>query len=250
MSIINTFDDTSDEILKPCNVIEAVANFPEIVVVTFNEKILNLVQNMEDAVQISELNGGYPIPIYKIQYKGKSLAAYQTIIGGAGSAGLLEEVIAKGGKKFIFFGSCGTLDKELPAGHLIVPVAAYRDEGTSYHYAPAGDYIEIETAERVSAILSELNFPHVKGKTWTTDAVYRETKQNMETRKRDGCITVEMECASIMAVSQYRKVQLYQYIYTEDNLDSDLWDPRTMGNVPMSEFKKYLRVALEIAIRV
>ena len=250
MSIINTFDDTSDEILKPCNVIEAVANFPEIVVATFNQKTLNIVQNMEDVVQISELNGGYSIPIYKIHYKGKSIAVYQTIIGGAGSAGLLEEVIAKGGKKFVFFGSCGTLDKELPAGHLIVPVAAYRDEGTSYHYAPASDYIEIETAERVSAILFELNLPHVKGKTWTTDAVYRETKQNMATRKKDGCITVEMECASIMAVSQYRKVQSYQYLYTEDNLDSDLWDPRTMGNVPMSEFEKYLRIALEIAIRV
>jgi len=72
----------------------------------------------------------------------------------------------------------------------------------------------------------------------------------MAKRKREGCITVEMECASIMAVSQYRKVPLYQYIYTEDNLDSALWDPRTMGNVPMSEFEKYLRVALEIAIRV
>jgi len=77
---------------------------------------------------------------------------------------LLEEVIAKGGKKFVFFGSCGTLDKELPAGHLIVPVAAYRDEGTSYHYAPVSDYIEIETAERVSEILSELNLPHVRVK--------------------------------------------------------------------------------------
>ncbi len=93
-------------------------DFPEIVVVTFNQKILNIVQNMDDVVEISELNGGYPIPIYKINYKSKSIAVYQTIIGGAGSAGLLEEVIAKGEKKFIFFGSCGTLDKELPAGHL------------------------------------------------------------------------------------------------------------------------------------
>jgi len=29
-SMINKFDDTSDEILKPCNVIEAAANFSEI----------------------------------------------------------------------------------------------------------------------------------------------------------------------------------------------------------------------------
>lgn len=250
MSILNSFDNKSEEILKPEHVIEAAADFPEAVVVTFNQNILSIASAMSGVEKIGELNAGFPIPIYKISYHGKRIALYQTLIGGAGTAGLLEEVIAKGGKKFVFFGSCGTLDKELSAGHLIVPTAAYRDEGTSYHYAPPGDYINVTTAEKLSQILTELNLPYIQGKTWTTDAIYRETRNNMAGRKQEGCITVEMECASIMAVSQFRKKEAYQYIYTEDNLDSENWDPRTMGNVPQNDYEKYLRIALEIAVRI
>lgn len=49
--------------------------------------------------------------------------------------------------------------------------------------------------------------------TWTTDAFYRETKRNMEKRKEEGCGVVEMECASIMAVGQIRKKEVYQFLY-------------------------------------
>ena len=57
-----------------------------------------------------------------------------------------KEIIAKGGKNILYFGSCGSLDKSVTSGNVIVPTHAYRDEGTSYHYAPASDFIEIKTA--------------------------------------------------------------------------------------------------------
>lgn len=56
----------------------------------------------------------------------------------------------------------------------------YRDEGVSYHYAKAADYLEIETAEKLMQILDAMHVPYHKTKTWTTDAFYRETKRNME----------------------------------------------------------------------
>lgn len=250
MSIIDSFDNKTEEILKPSKVIERIENFPEIVVVTFKDKILNLVRYAEDSVQISELNVGYTIPIYKINYKGKNIAVYHTLLGGAGSAICLEEAIAKGGKKFIFFGSCGTLDKNVAAGHFIIPVEAYRDEGTSYHYAPVGDYIKIKTAKKLADIFNKFDLPYIKTKTWTTDAIYRETKNNMNKRKLDGCLAVDMECASIMSVGQYRNVEVYQFLYAEDTLDGIEWDCRTMGKVPMSTYEIYLQTALDIAIMV
>ncbi len=250
MSIIDSFDNTSEEILKPCYVTAPIENFPEVVIATFNENIINLVRNMYGAVQISEMNACFTIPIYKMDYNGKDIAVYQTILGGAGSAGLLEEVIVKGGKKFIFFGSCGTLDKDVAAGHFIIPTAAFRDEGTSYHYAPAGDYIEVVTANKLADIFNQLEIPYIKTKTWTTDALYRETRKNMMDRKSDGCLAVDMECASIMSVSQFRNVELYQFLYGEDTLDGVEWDSRTMGKVQISSFEKYLQTALEIAVRV
>jgi len=250
MSILNTFDNITEEILKPCNVTNKVENFPERVVVTFNEKIINYISNLDGALKVSEMEAGYTIPIYKINYNGKDIAVYRTIIGGAGSAGLLEEVIAKGGKKFVFFGSCGTLDKGIAAGHFIIPTAAYRDEGTSYHYVSFSDYIEVNTSNKLADIFEQLHIPYIKAKTWTTDALYRETRKNMMDRKSEGCLAVEMECASIMAVSQFRNVELYQYLYGEDTLDGVEWDSRTMGKVEISSLERYLHIALEVAAKV
>ena len=92
--------------------------------------------------------------------------------------------------------------------------------------------------------------PHVQGKTWTTDAIYRETRDGLAKRRAEGCITVEMECASLMAVGQFHKKAVYQFLYAEDCLDSVEWDPRIMGKQPATAYEGYLDVALECAIRV
>ena len=136
MGIAHTFDDTSDEIISPKKVIPEINNFPEVIISVFSQKFNDLLLNTVEVNQIDEMTGGRKIPIYKFVYAGKELGFYHTLLGGSASGALLEEVIAKGGKKILFFGSCGSLDKEITAGHHIIPVEAYRDEGTSYHYAP------------------------------------------------------------------------------------------------------------------
>ncbi len=74
----------------------------------------------------------------------------------------------------------------------MVPTEAYRDEGTSYHYAPATDYVRVKNADAVANFMEENGLPYVKGKIWTTDAFYGETIYNFEKHKADGCISVEM----------------------------------------------------------
>lgn len=250
MSIIDSYDSAEEAILKPEHVTKEIEEFPEIVLVTFRKALVDLLLGQYETAKISHFSVGFSIPVYQFNYNGKNLAIYQSIIGGAGTAGMLEEAISKGGRKFVFFGSCGTLDRNIPPGHLIVPTAAYRDEGTSYHYAPASDYIKVLTAEKLSSIFNALNIPHISAKTWTTDGLYRETHRNMQARKKEGCQAVDMECASIMAVGQFRNVEIYQFLYAEDNLDDLVWDPRTMGKVPRSADELYLRIALKIAEKI
>ena len=69
-------------------------------------------------------------------------------------------------------------------------------------------------------------------------------------RPAGGCIAVEMECASVMAVGQFRGAPVYQFLYAEDSLDGNAWDARTWGAGPASDYEKYLRVALEAAVRL
>jgi hypothetical protein len=53
-----------------------------------------------------------------------------------------------------------------------------------------------------------------------------------------------------MAVAQFRGVNVYQYLYAADSLDEAEWDSRTLGSLTQDAREKFLRIALEIAIRV
>ena len=64
------------------------------------------------------------------------------------------------------------------------------------------------------------------GKTWTTDSYYRETRNNFEKRRADGCISVEMECAGVQAMCDFRGLELYPFFTGGDLLDAPEWDER------------------------
>ncbi len=250
MSIIDTFDIQTEALINPRHFAPPVEGFPKTAVVTFGQRFITALSDYYKPEQIDEMIACVAVPIYKIIYKGKELAVYCSTLGGPASVGLMEEMISKSCEKFLFFGSCGVLDRTLTEKSLIVPNSAYRDEGTSYHYAPPKDYIDIPTADKLSGILSELNLPYVTGKTWTTDAIYRETRGNMEKRKNEGCITVEMECASVMAAAQFRGVEAYQYFYAADSLDETEWNARTLGSLTQDFREKLLNITLEITVRL
>lgn len=55
----------------------------------------------------------------------------------------------------------------------------------------------------------------VKGKTWTTDAVHRETRGNFEKCKAEGYISVEMECVVVQAIWLW-KFKCIRFIYGDD----------------------------------
>ena len=250
MSLFDTFDPDSPEIIFAASHHPPVEGFPETIVITFQDETFRVLEQLCPTEVVAKHHAGRDIPIYRLNWNGRSIGICQTLLGGPGTAGLLEEALAMGAKKVLLYGSCGVLDSALVAGHFILPTAAYRDEGVSYHYLPVGDYVDIPTAERLGEIFDGLNLPYVKGRVWTTDAFYRETRNNMAKRKADGCVAVDMECASAMAVGQFRGAEVYQFLYAEDSLDGDAWDRRTMGAVPASSYEKYLRVALEAASRL
>ena len=97
--------------------------------------------------------------------------------------------------------------------------------------------------------MDELGVEYVVGKTWTTDAFYRETEENRNKRVAQGCICVEMECSRLQAVCDFYCLELYQFVYAADSLDTT-WCRRILGNMEMDARLKYFYVAWEIAKRV
>jgi len=120
------------------------------------------------------------------------------------------------------------LKEGLAVGQLILVSGAVRDEGVSYHYLPpAREAIANETGVRaLTTILRRHGLPYREGKTWTTDAPYRETPTKIAQRRAEGCLTVEMESAGLMAVAQFRGVTFGQVLYGGDDLSGVAWDNR------------------------
>ena len=107
-------------------------------------------------------------------------------------------------------------------------------------------------ADGVAAIqqtLDERNITYVIGKTWTTDAIYRETPAKIARRRAEGCITVDMEAAAFFAVAQFRGVTFGQILYGGDDLSGEVWDQRDWFRQPSTR-EKLFWLAAEACLRL
>ena len=167
-------------------------------------------------------------PVYRLEMNGRPLTVFHPGVGAPLAAGFLEEVIALGCTRFVACGGCGVLDSNLAVGHIIVPNSAVRDEGTSYHYLPPAREVAASNVALAAVIrtLDAHSVPYTVGKTWTTDAIYRETPEKIGLRRAEGCIAVEMEAAAFFAVAQFRGVEMAQILYGGDDVGGETWDGR------------------------
>jgi len=165
-------------------------------------------------------------PLYETEHHGEKICLIQGFVGAPGMAALLEEIIAVGCDIFMVCGGAGIIRRDLALGHLVVPNSAVRDEGTSYHYLPPAREVACNphAVNVITKELEERHLPYVRSKTWTTDAIYRETRDKVALRLAEGCATVEMEAAALFAVAQVRNVVLGQILYSGDDLSGEEYD--------------------------
>lgn len=203
---------------------------PERCVITFFRKELNAFVEAHDLKPIAYLRSEVlDIPIYEHIHCGQRLCVTMPFSTAPGAAGTLEELHAMGCGKFIVCGGAGCLAEDMDVGGIILPTSALRDEGTSYHYLNPSREVACHRAalESVKQGLTELGIPFTTGKTWTTDAFYRETPGLIARRRAEGCVTVEMEAAAFFAVSNYYDLPLAQLLYAGDDVSGAQWDPRS-----------------------
>jgi uridine phosphorylase len=173
------FDAGRVAIIEPARVIHRIDIAEHCVLCFFQEVIRELVHEGANARHVhtgrSEA-GDYPV--YELDYGGRRLAVVSPGVGAPAAAARLEHMIALGCRKFIACGGAGTLDSAIAVGHIVVPDSAVRDEGASYHYLkPAREVAPTARAlAAIESVLREDHHEYIRGKTWTTDAVYRETR--------------------------------------------------------------------------
>lgn len=110
---------------------------------------------------------------------------------------------------------------------LVVPTWSVREEGTSYHYLPLdvvpkpSEYVSKAIEEILRPMARELNInPHV-GSIWTTDAIFRQTRDRRYSSK--GVLAVDIESTALMTVAMYRGVKLGIVHVVTDELYGEKW---------------------------
>lgn len=185
--------------------------------------------------------------IYKYGQENILLVSPADGVGGSAmSAVEMELLIASGINKIVAFGTCGAMDRKIAKNTIIIPTSAYREEGVSYHYLPPSDEV-IQDANSISVMnkfFSKYDVPFLNGKAWTTDAVYRETAGKLQTMKNNGCIAVDMELASLLAVAQFRNIGFASFLITDDNIEGQ----NSQENERDPE--KLFQIALEIVTTI
>lgn len=236
------YDPTREAVLEPRRIIQAIDIAERCVLCFFQDVIQTAVaaRRLRPVYRLgSEIGDNI---VYEMTLGEQRLAVVHPGVGAPLAAGFMDELIALGCRKFIACGGCGVLDGRVQLGDAIIVSSALRDEGTSYHYLPPGR--EVVPAPAAIAALQQALETHgtsyMLGKTWTTDAPYRETADKVALRRAEGCLTVEMEAAAFCAVAQFRDVTFGQVLYGGDDLSGEAWDARDWQQASGAREKLFL----------
>lgn len=160
--------------------------------------------------------------------KTKRRVAVLTNIGvGAPSIGAIaEELIAWGVKQIISISWAGGLQSNQNPGDIVICDKAIRDEGVSHHYLPPDKFVRADSqlVIRITDAFQELGIPASIGTTWTTDAPYRETSEEILEYQSEGIKTVEMEAAALFAIGQVRNIKTSAICVVGDSLANLKWE--------------------------
>ena len=125
-------------------------------------------------------------------------------VGGPYAVMVAEELQASGCELLISVTSAGRILPVAEPPYFILINRAWRDEGTSLHYLPPSEWVNMRPA--LAALfpdgITTLDEPVTVGSSWTTDAPFRETPSAIAAAERAGISAVEMEAAGLYAYAE------------------------------------------------
>lgn len=220
------YDDNKDAKLNPMTFVDRKFETDKLII-TFFPEVMDKLRDEGKILLEKTIGGENPVLIYRFEEDDVLITLGQ--VGCPACGGNLDLFNAMGITKVMFCGGGGVLDKNIEVGQILVVDGAIRDEGFSYHYVEPSRYIytKRETTDKIVKYLEDNSISYIRGLTWTTDAMFRETADRIAQRKEEGAKIVEMEQAGCIAVSQYRGFEYGALIYGGDDVSQDEWSDRS-----------------------
>lgn len=149
----------------------------------------------------------YHSELQVFELDGMAVGVVGCVVGAPFAVLVAEQLFASGCQLLISVTSAGQLAAIQAPPYFVLIDRALRDEGTSYHYLPAGEYSRapasvlrcLEGAFDASAV------EVLRGPSWTTDAPFRETADAIAAHRDRGLVAVEMEAAALYALAEARQ---------------------------------------------
>lgn len=116
-------------------------------------------------------------PVYTGTYNNSEVSVMATGMGGTSVAICVEELKHVGAKNLIRMGTCGSLQKDIPEGSIVICTGAVRGDGASRQYIPL-EYPAIADIDMVIALRDsarELGVEPILGLVRSHDAFYLES---------------------------------------------------------------------------
>lgn len=219
------YDDHPSAKIDPSALADA-AFATDKMVITFFPEVIDQLLAEGGISHETTIPGENPVMIYRFSDADVLLTLGQ--VGCPACAGNLDLFHAMGVKKVMFSGGGGVLDRDIDVGQILLVEGAIRDEGFSYHYLPPSRcvYTDPDVTNLIAAYLEKRAVSYLRGLTWTTDAIFRETQERIAKRKAEGAKIVEMEQAGCIAVAQFRGFAYGALIYGGDDVSGEQWSNR------------------------
>ena len=179
---------------------------------------------------------------------GKQTSISGPFLGAPQAVIALEKLIVLGVKRFWVLGWCGSLQRFLRIGDIVVPTSAVSEEGTSDHYSVGEGTAEPDSRLTESLLQSVNGFQAecMAGPVWSTDAPYRETPGKVQHYQKEGVLAVEMEMSALMQVALYRSVALTAMLVVSD----ELFDLRWHTGFSSTAVKEVTRAGAELFLEL
>lgn len=143
----------------------------------------------------------YHSETYHCTIDGITVGVIGCAVGAPYAVLVAEQLFCSGCRLLISVTSAGQISELGRSAPFILITRALRDEGTSHHYLPSSDFVEIpKEMQSLGHRLSQKGLDLIDGTVWTTDAPFRETQEAIHPARRMGVVAVEMEAAALYAL--------------------------------------------------
>jgi uridine phosphorylase len=220
---------------------------PEAMIFCYSKRLSERISNLHKISEIRGVLGNFG-KLYSIgSTKDKVGLLTEFGIGAPATVLHFEELHAWGVKRFVILGTAGAITQKLSVGDVVVCTKSVRDEGTSHHYLKQAKY-SFSTKSLTESLFNSLalKLPRnrvFRGPSWTIDAPYMETVEELKCYSAEGVLTVEMEASALFAVGQLRQTQTAAVFVISDLLSKKKWIPRFGSQIVMDNLLKAFECA-------